>query len=387
MKILIVIDTLGSGGAQKLKLELAQGLVKKGHSIDLFIYDSNYQFFEKDFINAGIKIHIAQRDSKGFSFNVLKELRSLIIKGKYEAIISSLHAPSIYAAMAIIGIKSPRLIVCEESSSLAPVPWIKKTLFYFSTLVADVVVANSFSETELMKKIPGRSKKIVTIWNGFDTESIPFSLKSHDIKKNIEKILVVGRVAYPKNGLNLMKAMSLFLEKNGWMPEVNWIGRRDTDKRSTKDVMSYKLQEQMDEFLKNNKDLSDNWNWLGNVDDVYIHYRNSDVLITPSLYEGLPVVICEAMLSGCFVIASNVCDHPLLMGDEERGLLCDPNSPESICEAIERLNDMDISERDKMIHHARGFAEKSFTIKKMTESYESLLIDNSNNLKEKELNV
>ena len=105
------------------------------------------------------------------------------------------------------------------------------------------------------------------------------------------------------------------------------------------------------------------------------------------MYEGLPVVICEAMLSGCFVIASNVCDHPLLMGDEERGLLCDPNSPESICEAIERLNDMDISERDKMIHHARGFAEKSFTIKKMTESYESLLIDNSNNLKEKELNV
>ena len=112
---------------------------------------------------------------------------------------------------------------------------------------------------------------------------------------------------------------------------------------------------------------------IGNVEDIYTHYRNSDVLITPSLYEGLPVVICEAMLSGCFVIASNVCDHPLLMGQEQRGLLCDPNSPESICEAIEKLNDMDNADKNKMISSARDFAEKSFTIKKMTESYELLL--------------
>ena len=52
------------------------------------------------------------------------------------------------------------------------------------------------------------------------------------------------------------------------------------------------------------------------------------------------MVICEAMLSGCFVIASSVCDHPKVIGNNERGLLCDPSSPKSICLAIEKLNIM-----------------------------------------------
>ena len=49
------------------------------------------------------------------------------------------------------------------------------------------------------------------------------------------------------------------------------------------------------------------------------------------------MVLCEAMLSGCFVVASSVCDHPKIIGDNERGILCDPLSPESICIALENF--------------------------------------------------
>ena len=56
-----------------------------------------------------------------------------------------------------------------------------------------------------------------------------------------------------------------------------------------------------------------------NVDDIFKYYKDADALIAVSLYEGLPVVICEAMLSGCFVIASDVCDHPRLIGEELEG--------------------------------------------------------------------
>ena len=53
MKILIVIDTLGSGGAQKLKVKLAKGLKKKGYEVEFFIYDSNYPFYESEIKQAG----------------------------------------------------------------------------------------------------------------------------------------------------------------------------------------------------------------------------------------------------------------------------------------------------------------------------------------------
>ena len=48
MKILIVIDTLGSGGAQKLKVNLAKGLKQRGHIVEFFIYDSNYPFYQSE---------------------------------------------------------------------------------------------------------------------------------------------------------------------------------------------------------------------------------------------------------------------------------------------------------------------------------------------------
>ena len=58
MKILIVIDTLASGGAQKLKVQLAKGLLNRNHEVEMCIYDSNYPFYERQLRNAGIKINL-----------------------------------------------------------------------------------------------------------------------------------------------------------------------------------------------------------------------------------------------------------------------------------------------------------------------------------------
>ena len=372
MNILIVLDALTSGGAQKLKLELAKGLIKREHTVELFIYDQNNAFFKSDFINAGIKINTVNRKEKGFSFRVLKELRKTIRNSNFDFVISSLHAPGIYSALALIGIKKKKLIICEESSSLAPVSFLKKLLFYFSTLLADFVVANSFHEAKLMKKLPGRTSKLRSIWNGFELSSITYKKKGNFNKDDKSKLLVVGRVAYPKNGLNFLRALNLFLERNGWIPEINWVGRRDTDKRSMKDKKSAKIQEEIDSYLESNEAISRKWNWLGNVKEVEKYYHSADALIHVSLYEGLPLVICEAMLSGCFVIASDVCDHPLLIGKSERGILCDPNSPQSICEAIEKFYSMDDSALSKSVSEARQFSVKHFDRDIMVDRFEEL---------------
>lgn len=366
MKILIVLDSLGTGGAQRLKSQLAQGLVERGHEVEIFIYVSEDQFFASDFKDAGIKIHVAYRQSSGFSFQVLKQLRALLKVG-YDAVISSLHAPSIYSALAILGIKECKLIVCEESSSNAPLSFFRKYIFYFATLMADSIVPNSFNESKLMKKLPGRTKKIHPIWNGYDLSSIPFYSNKINENHGISKLLVVGRIAYPKNGINLLKGLSLFLSQNEWLPEVFWVGRRDTDKRSLK------MQEDMDSYLLNNPKIAEKWNWLGVVEDVREYYQSCDALMHVSSYEGLPNAICEAMLSGCFVVASDVCDHPLMLGKEERGLLCKPDSPESICDAIERLDSMQVDRRNEIIRKARHFAEGAFNRDSMVQKYELLL--------------
>ena len=373
MKILIVIDSLASGGAQKLKYHLSKGLLEKKFDVELFIYDSNYPFYEKKFMDAGIKINISERQSKGFSLNVIRDLRSLIKSSKFDFVISSLHAPSIYAAMATFGISKTKLIVCEESSSLAKISFLKKYLFYFSTLIADFFVVNSFHEKELVKKLPGRYKKTKVICNGFNIDSIKFKPKKVFQYKELKKILVIGRVAYPKNGLNFLKSLSLFESRNGWIPEITWIGRKDTDKRSSKDHLSIKMQNDMDLFLDKNKQIKQKWTWLEHVDDIYKYYENNDVIVIPSVYEGLPMVLCEAMLSGCFVIASSVCDHPKIIGDNERGILCEPLSPESICIALEKFHELNSEKKLLVTEKARRYAVENFDLNLMIRKYETLL--------------
>ena len=367
MRILIVIDYLGSGGAQIQKARLAKGLYDFGYEVDVFTYYSKERdnLFVSEMKSYGINIFASIRQQKGFSLDTIKRLRKIILLNNYDGVISSMHTPSIYSAVAMIGRNKTKLIVCEESSSLAPVPIIRRTLFYISCLMSDSVVTNSFNETRLLGRWPGLSNKINTIWNGFE---IPSHKKNQNIVKNKAlKLLVVARVAYPKNGVNLLRALLLFYERNGWAPQLDWAGRRDNDKKSIE------MQSQMNQFLLDNPQIASKWTWLGEVKGVDKLYRESDALILVSLYEGVANSVSEAMIDECFVITSNVCDNTIVIGNEERGLLCDQLSPESICNAIERLNDMSFEKKINMIKNARDYVEINFNLNKLTKAFVSLL--------------
>ena len=65
-------------------------------------------------------------------------------------------------------------------------------------------------------------------------------------------------------------------------------------------------------------------------------YTLMDVFCLPSLREGLPNVILEAMASGTVVVASNATGNVDLVVEGETGFLAETGSPTSLAEAIER---------------------------------------------------
>ena len=164
-----------------------------------------------------------------------------------------------------------------------------------------------------------------------------------------------------------MKALVLFYNNNGWIPTIKWVGRRDFDNQSSKTF------NEMNDFLSQNPKLKDSWIWLGEVKNINTLYNESDALILPSLWEGLPNVICEAMLVGCNVIASNVCDNYKLLGNGNHGILFEPKSKNSICQSIEKFYLLSEEEKIKMAKNAREFAVSNLNLKTMVKSYEELL--------------
>jgi len=62
-----------------------------------------------------------------------------------------------------------------------------------------------------------------------------------------------------------------------------------------------------------------------------------DVLLFPSLMEGLPLVLLEAMASGMPVITSETCGMPDVVENDFNGILVPPANAEAIEEAVLRL--------------------------------------------------
>ena len=102
--------------------------------------------------------------------------------------------------------------------------------------------------------------------------------------------------------------------------------------------------------------------------------RRYDALVLPSMWEGVPNVVCEALASGLPVLASDVSDIPLLLQDGVNGFLFAPHKVEGIAGAIIRFGALPASGRGAMATAGRAFAETRLSLAQCTDCYERLLL-------------
>ena len=187
------------------------------------------------------------------------------------------------------------------------------------------MVPNSTSQSQYIRKhFKQLEDKLVTITNFTDTNFFR-PLNNFCIKSEVLEILVVGRINVQKNIPCFLEAMSL-LKKRGVKFLVKWYGNV---RKGTEDYYNNILK------LRDEFGLSNYVEFYSGISDIRGEYQKCDLFCLPSLYEGYPNVLCEAMSCGKPVIASNVCDNPMIIEDGENGYLFNPNNPEELAEKIE----------------------------------------------------
>ena len=111
---------------------------------------------------------------------------------------------------------------------------------------------------------------------------------------------------------------------------------------------------------------------LGQVPDLGKILASYDILVVPSVLDGRPLVVLEALAAGVAVVASRIGGLPELVIPGENGELCPPDNPAAFAQAIVDLQ----SDRRKLANYQRGaraFAEKHLDAGIMTKRYEALL--------------
>ncbi|MEX0780268.1 MAG: glycosyltransferase [Balneolales bacterium] len=366
MNLLLTIDHFGSGGAQRQIVTLAKGLVRQGHHVDFFIYYPEFKHFRAEVEKAGIPIYEAPKKKKGFSSKVMLALRKKLKTGKYQAVISFLDTPNIYAELAGIGLKNVKIIVSERNSYLKETSKITSLAKRITHSLADVIIANSTSQAEWLKKTyPWLKHKTLTIYNGYDLNEFTIQAIPELQHKNL-KLLGIGRITYQKNQYNFIKALDLFYQENGWCPEINWVG----DLQASAEGL---YKKKIDTLLDTLPHVKTNWKWLGERNDIPQLLAEHHALISPSYFEGFPNVVCEALLSGRPVLTTDVCDNGYLVKDGARGFLFHPHNPDQISQALKKLATLDKTSLTTLSANSREFAMNNLGQERYVGMYASLL--------------
>ena len=354
MRILFLIDCLGSGGAQRQMVGLAQQLQENGYSVKIIYYHPVN--FYRSYLD---KYHIPNEFIAGSEskikriFLIAQAIRIFVP----EVLISYLDVPNIIACLLrTIGMKY-RLITSERntSQSLNGVERLK----YLFLRKADAIVPNSYSQERFIKRhFPRLCQKIHTIINFVDLET--FSPAS-DKKRGwgAVKIVGMGRIEAQKNITCLIKATKIVIDQ-GQDIRVDWYGRK---------TCLIKEYERMIEEMN----IDSVFSFHEPEQDIHLKYQEADLFILPSFYEGCPNVLCEAMACGLPVICSDVCDNPSIMENGVNGYLFDPHDSQGLADVIINYIVRSQDEKEQMGRKSRELAEKKFEKKVFVDKYLELI--------------
>lgn len=354
-KILLFTDILGSGGAQRQLVTLACLLKTRGYNVHILDYWDNP--FYDEFL-ASNNIPFTHKLTKGKK-NIIKMLTAHINKLQPDVVISYMENPSIVACVSkLIAKKKFKLIVSERNTTQEITSNTRIRFFLFR--LADYIVPNSHSQGKFINEhYANLSKKTRVITNVIDAKKfVPTEVRP---KNNMFKFVVVARVVEQKNVLRFIEAVSILKEK-GYNFRVDWYGEPYPPEYFANCL-----------HIQAEKDVEDVLYFHEPTREVVKVYQSADAFVLPSIYEGFPNVLCEAMSCGLPVIASAVCDNPNILCDERCGYLVDPLKTESIADAMEKMLNLSLEERYEMGNASRTHIESYFSEEKFVNSYIELI--------------
>ena len=232
----------------------------------------------------------------------------------------------------------------------------------FTLKNSDVIICQSeFLENEI-KKIGLKNKKFFIIPMGALTSKFKPRNKNSarnilNLPKNKKIILFVGHLVTRKGVEYLIKAMGILIEKDKNIL-CCVIGKGELDENLRK--------------LSSELNIEPYILFLGQkTNEEVVPYMNAcDILVLPSLNEGLPVILCEALACGKPVVATNVAGNPEVI-NKDVGYLVKPKDENDLAEKIE----LALNKRwniKKILERAKKFSVSS-SAKKLFNVYNSLL--------------
>ena len=214
------------------------------------------------------------------------------------------------------------------------------------------ITAVSNEVRESMKDYGADIERITVVHNGVDINR--YSISNRDRVKG--NLVFVGRLDLRKGIFDLIKAATYVDDPD---MRLKIVGKGPLEPLVRKRIKALNLQKNVE--------------LLGHVseDRLIELYQTSEAFILPSLYEGLPTVLLEAMACGAPCISTSVGGVPEVLHDHVDGLLIPPGNPMAMADAIRKIQN-DRSLQKKLGQNARKLITSEFSWTRMADRFISL---------------
>ncbi len=337
------------GGAETMCEELLYRLRDTGcEVVALSLYSQQTPITERLKEN-GIPLLFADKKS-GFDFSLIKKLRKIILEVKPDIIHTHLNAAP-YAAVAVKKLNIP---IVHTVHNLAEKDCSKLTRLFLKRYIKRkkirlVALSEEIKQT-ILSYYKVNKEEVPFVFNGINLSKC-FKKESYELNNGEFSILHVGRFFEQKNHIGLVTAFAEFV-KSVPCSRLNLVGDGE-------------LKASIEEYVTSNG-LSDKVKFHGTLSSAYEIMGRADIFILPSLYEGVPITLIEAMGTGLPIIASNVGGVPSMLQDEQSALLINARQDE-IVNALHRL----YGDKNLRENLGRGALAQSqrFSSKEMASNY------------------
>ncbi|MCQ2192107.1 MAG: glycosyltransferase family 4 protein [Paludibacteraceae bacterium] len=351
MRILQIMPEFGLAGAERMAENLTLSQIRAGHEVKVVSLYDFHSAITDNLESKGVEI-IYLNKKGGIDLPVIGRLKNVIESFSPDVIHTHRYILFYtFLARTLSSVKAPIVHTVHNEAK-------KELIFVYRKINNLLFLISKCYPVALTKKIKETIideyfglKKFPIIMNGVNTDNIHPIKTDYKATADAFNIIHVGRFAEAKNHETIVDAFAEFHKKHPHST-LTFFGTGEKFERIKEKV--------------NNEKLADSIIFKGVDGNVTSHFHEYDAFILPSLFEGMPITIIEAMAAGLPIIASNVGGIPDIMTNGKDGILINPEK-DDIAMALEELANNE--ELRKQLGEGALKSSKLYTSDQMAKEY------------------
>lgn len=349
----VVFPYHGYGGMQKYVYFLSKYLIDCGIDVEIVSSQVNNKSMKATYANINYTLlppkdifggDIYSRVSTPIKYRRFAINAALYLRKRKFDVLHSYGSTSLYYLF--LPKRSPTIVQTFGNEPFKvknkPLRLIYYIAFYLPALLTMRYADSIASEFEMQSEEIARlyhvkKEKIFLLPDGVEVGQIrEYLLKSQMTRRDIDLkdddfvLISVGRLVPSKGVSYLIDALYLLRKKIGNIKLI-LIGKGPEEAKIKSQIRAYGLEKTVLHY----KDVSDS--------ELFSYYGLADVFITPTLFEGLPIVVLEAMACSLPIIASDIPGMRGVVLDGQNGFLVPPSNSIALAGAVEKIYDKDLA--------------------------------------------